>query len=151
MNKFNIVVIAPHPDDELIGCFTLLRRGAVKYVYFLDVDTMEFERSAEEFKFKVVTDFSEVLNEVDVILVPDPCERHPLHKEAYVFGRKLAIKHNKMLGLYSTEMTASYVDLLPKQIALEKRAYLDLIYPSKADMWRYEHKYWLYEGVVVRI
>ncbi|MEM3443987.1 MAG: hypothetical protein QXP04_03775 [Candidatus Nanoarchaeia archaeon] len=150
-NNFKkVLIMAPHPDDEIIGCFQLLHRKEVKHVCFITSEE-EMYTSSKFFEFEIVP-VEEVENTTwNAIFVPDPFERHPLHRKTWALGHQVSSKLGSRLGLYSTQMDASYVDLLPEKLAKLKMEVLNKIYHRKSDMWKYEHKYWLYEGVVLRL
>ena len=80
-------IIAPHPDDEVIGCFGILKEkpfGDI-CVIFLEVDVQrkkEAEKSARLLKFQAEFGLKHYDWVDEEVFVPDPfTERHPLHRE----------------------------------------------------------------------
>uniref|UniRef100_A0A7C3WMV8 PIG-L family deacetylase n=1 Tax=Dictyoglomus turgidum TaxID=513050 RepID=A0A7C3WMV8_9BACT len=149
------VIIAPHPDDELIGCFTLFQKRLVKKVYYILSDlkrrvnaeilgkewgfSTEFLTFDEFFKKKLVFQFDEIC------LVPDILDRHPLHKAVSVISKA----KNYPLGYYTTEMNTGYVRELTKKDQKLKKKMLDKYYPTEKSLWQYDWKYFLFEGITL--
>jgi hypothetical protein len=96
----NSLIIAPHPDDEIIGCFEILNDPKQKVTIIYDGETPDIRRK-ETNKLREV--FSSVKNQVyhsslptmyvskDVtIYAPDPVhEIHPLHRSWGLWQSKL--------------------------------------------------------------
>jgi hypothetical protein len=141
------LIIAPHADDEIIGCFEVLQAGGEVIVAFpTSVVLREASQSAEFFGFSRMLLHN--LGNIDLkqytIFIPDAYfELHPLHRE---LGGK--VHEFRRLGLnvvcYSTNMNAPYIrevqDVVAKQRALTS------CYPEKSSLWAYDHKYFLFEG-----
>ena len=89
-------IVAPHPDDELIGCWSLLRSKEVRNVFFLydltNERIKEAKTSAEVFGF--VPHFgATLLNKQTikdtVLVLPSSKDSHPEHKAANAKYRSL--------------------------------------------------------------
>ena len=117
------VLIAPHPDDEVIGAWSMLRD--VDVVIFLTTEnkTLRYDkklnvlRSASKFGFKpiilpcrdvetsrcltLVKKVASLLREVSLIYTTFP-ENHPDHLTAYRFGLALSKITGAGLVLYRT-------------------------------------------------
>jgi len=144
------VIISPHPDDELIGCFTLLRSKKIEKVYYIRSDTkrhVEAQILSRKMGFKLefitLNDFTK-LPDTFTYLVPDFQDHHPLHK----IVNSLAKISFTSLGYYTTDMNTSYVRELPSKLQREKKEMLNKFYPSQKSLWKYEHKYFLFEGII---
>jgi len=143
----NFTIIAPHADDEIIGCYELLASGLVKSVLFPDRVTMEeAEASSEHFLFTrgLIEDEDFYRFNERVYVFPDPYfEAHPKHRELGSLGEAL-LRQDRHVIFYSTTMSAPYIHEVSQ--AVIKQVCLNKLYPKKAKLWEYEHKYFLFEG-----
>lgn len=148
-----ILILAPHTDDEIIGCYEILiRKDLDIFVGFYSGDLYEFDLVSSYFGFTVVP-ISDLINRInigksdfDVVYAPDPYfELHPFHKEignqALYWRRRKTITR---LVFYSTNMNAPYIH--ESKFSEQKRRVLDELYSHKSSLWRYDHKYFLFEG-----
>lgn len=150
----NCIIIAPHCDDEIIGCFEVLNNtnNNVTIIYDAETDT---ERRKECLKLK---DFfssvkhqifhvsfpSSYLNGEVTIYAPDPTnELHPLHREWGCLAEKLARDGNDVI-FYTTNMNVPYIHEVKEW--KKKEEVLNQVYPSQKDLWLYEKKYIFFEG-----
>lgn len=156
LNNINkkITIIAPHPDDELIGCYSLFKYNLVdKVIYIKDknLDSDRFKEStflSERYKFEKIIveniyDFRPDDN--DFYFVPSPLDDHPLHK--IVYHRFYDI--NK--GIYSIDMNTPYVKELSNEDKEIKFNMLNLYYPSQKELWQYNAKYYLFESIILNL
>lgn len=144
------IIVAPHPDDEIIGCFGKLTEnciiiydgetGAQRREEILNL--REFYPSCKQLFQKTIP--PSFLNRLNMILIPDPIyETHPLHRRWGALGEKL-VRDGQNVIFYNTTMTAPYIHEVEDS---EKKLYLlNDVYPSQSDLWRYEKKYILFEG-----
>ena len=151
------VVIAPHPDDEIIGCYSLIKKGLIDEVVYLDVTPERCrlaKNAGKELGFRTrcmeFTSFQSLLyrNRTDrnvTFLVPDIADNHVLHKGVNCVARL----SGRRLGYYSTEMNTGYTKELSKAEQQEKRAALNKYYPDQKSLWGNDWKYFLFEGVVL--
>lgn len=139
------IIIAPHADDEIIGCYELLSLGLVAKVLFPTTIAMEEGNdSSEHFMFgrQILDEF--VFSANYTYLFPDPTyELHPEHRKIGALGEQL-LRVGQSVIFYSTNMNAPYIHEV-RQPAL-KRKCLEELYPTKCTLWYYEHKYFLFEG-----
>ena len=151
--KKEIIIIAPHPDDEVIGCFEILTDPNINPVILYSGDTPANRRD-ELLKLKsLITIKAQVfqnsipptlLNRNNTFYMPDPYfETHPKHREWGFIGESLARSGVEVI-FYTTNMTAPYIHEVEKSI--EKRQLLDKVYKSQSELWRFDHKYFLFEG-----
>lgn len=149
----NHVIVAPHPDDEIIGCYEVLQREEnIIIIYSPDVD-MNRRKEAVTLKDRIegikVQMFQNSIpmsmhNDKFRFYFPDPVyEIHPKHRQLGMSGEQYA-----RMGLdvifYTTSMNAPYIHetVSPNM----KEDLLNKVYPSQSDMWRFEKKYVLFEG-----
>lgn len=163
------VIFAPHPDDELIGCWRMLRTKArARHCLVVYVDACDMVRRAEAegaskalgFHMDALEYSTDLASYVETLRsrihltpelksitlwAPDPhWELHPLHKLVGSHVHAVALRAGVRFGTYSTNMNAPYLG----QIAdpEHKRAALDKYYPSQQSLWEHDHRYFLFEG-----
>jgi len=150
------IIFAPHADDEIIGCFSLLQSGKVNEILFgSSLSLYECDSSKLNKDFNIKTSTAYVTNEgvpmYDVkkykeytLLFPDPIyETHPYHKVWGAFGLILFQRGYDVI-FYSTNMNAPYIQEVKNW--KEKKQALDRYYIEKSDLWKYDYKYFLFEG-----
>ena len=147
------ILICPHPDDELIGAFSLIKKGLIDKVVYIDPPPARYERAirvgkesgfiVEKSEFK---DFYAYLesNPSHTFLVPDSADNHLLHQAINLVARQSIC----CLGYYSTDMNTGYTRELRKEDKKQKLAALNKFYPDQKSLWVNDWKYWLFEGVV---
>lgn len=152
------IIIAPHADDEIIGCFQILDMREVALVVFPEYNEdalLEVQVSKNSFKFKVnsfssfknLMAFANVAKELaGFIFFPDPVyETHPDHRIIGAFGERLVKeKHYDNVVFYTTNMNAPYMQEVLS--SSKKEIALSSCYPDKESLWKYDHKYFLFEG-----
>lgn len=145
------VIFAPHIDDEVIGCWSLLSAGLVAEVYyFFDLDNLrmsEANYAAYKYGFKAV-----FVNSIDdalkskvegkILLLPSVKDNHPDHKMINQFGK--TFRNEKMF--YSIDMNNKF-KVLDEDERDQKLNHLNLIYPSQKELWENDAKYYLFEGI----
>jgi hypothetical protein len=162
------IIIAPHPDDEVIGCSRIL--DSRTHVIFIKDKGWDEARLAEtralaathpyhftqapifggyDFLLELIQSFLDRPgpNETTCIFAPDPVwETHPLHVEIGSFVRTLCKGTAYRFFSYTTNMRAPYVEELSLQDRFKKKEMLDF-YKSQSDLWKYDHRYFLFEGI----
>lgn len=150
------VIIAPHCDDEIIGCFEQLTNSSnnLVIIYSGDADSERREK-AMKLKEKVPNIKSQIfqlsipqpfLNLQNKFFFPDPSyEIHPKHREWGFIGEQLA-RQGFDVTFYNTLMNAPYIH--ESQKPDDKKFLLDEIYPDQKSLWEYDHRYYLFEGYV---
>jgi hypothetical protein len=149
------VIIAPHADDEIIGCHSILVQGTVNIVAFPDSSgaSTEAKESSRRFGYdtktfqtpKDITALAEQALAVNgLIFMPDPIyEYHPLHRQIGHIGESLA-KLTTNVVFYSTKMNAPYIEEYDHPMI--KKRDLDACYGDKKSLWEFDHRYFLFEG-----
>jgi hypothetical protein len=150
-NKNETIIIAPHPDDEIIGCYEVLKSGVKPIILFSPTTT---QRENEALKLKEYVGIravffcqnipSDLLDKSNTFYFPNPVyETHPLHREKGMVG-EILLRNGFDVIFYSTEM--NYHAKYECKDPTGKRNLLNTIYPGQMDLWRYDYKYWLFSG-----
>jgi hypothetical protein len=154
MKKY--VVVAPHPDDELIGCYHLFRKKLVKKVLYYNLNRMSKARQKEAVNFckdmgveyNILTDSSiSELSKTETYLIPFSTDHHPEHKWIH----SLFKHHFTNIGFYSIDMNNDFVRELDEKDKTAKKRMLDTYFPSQKSLWKSDWKYWMFEGIVEEI
>lgn len=146
-----IVIWAPHPDDEVIGCYEVLIKTCPIIIYS---GNTENDRREEAMKLREHVDIGpqlflmtvppNLLKKDNTFYFPDPIEEwHPDHREAGFLGEQLA-RNGYDVVFYSVNMQARYIHRTPDREG--KKGLLDKVYVSQKDLWKYDNKYYLFEG-----
>ena len=152
-----VVIVAPHCDDEIIGTFTVLENARHPIIVFTDIDE---DRGG--YRRKCLTEYycsewrdghmgfypqlpSSLINKKEFkYYFPDPIyELHPEHRKQGAFGEEL-LRKGYDVTFYCTNMTAPYIHKVKNWE--KKRELLDMWYYDKSSLWEYDHKYFLFEG-----
>jgi len=148
----DIIIVAPHPDDEIIGCYEVLVniiKPIIIYSGDIDADRRETVLKLKEhvdcklqlFQMTVPQTF---LSPDNVFYMPDPIyETHPKHREWGFLGENLA-RNGFDVIFYNTNMKAPYIHEVKNPD--KKKELLDKVYPDQKSLWEYNHKYFLFEG-----
>jgi hypothetical protein len=145
----SVVIWAPHPDDELIGCYSVLAARPAKSatVYYGSIEHGCL-LSSRMFGFRYFN-FYEGALEIetwDVVYAPDPdYDVHPEHQWFGSMARRYfrTGRINRLIH-YSTQMSVPY--LWEEKDPQAKLEALNKCYPEKGSLWEYDHRYWLFTG-----
>ena len=157
------LILAPHPDDELIGCFEILKNRNEEFIILhasciTDVrrlDEIGNIKSGTNFNIKKVVPVIYVSNYIQkwfswselkkiTIYAPDPIyETHPLHREWGHVGENLARRGLDVI-FYSINMRAPYIHEVRETETKEKL--IRWCYPSQRSLIESDKKYILFEG-----
>lgn len=150
-----VVIIAPHPDDEIIGVYEELKNKENRITIIYGSETEQNRRDeavklrehitnikAQFFQTTIPQPF---LQKTNTFFFPDPYfEVHPYHRQWGFMGEQLARQGFDVI-FYSVIMNAPYIHSLGDE-AKNKEELLNKIYPSQSDLWKYDKKYVLFEG-----
>ena len=145
------VIIAPHPDDEIIGCYEILIKSNPVILYSGDLEAQRRETilnlkahvkvKAQLFLLSVP---ASLMNKSNKFYYPDPIyEVHPEHRLAGHMGEQLA-RNGFDVTFYSVNMQAPYIHRTPNREG--KLALLNTVYPDQKSLWESDNKYYLFEG-----
>ena len=147
-----IIVVAPHPDDEIIGYYEILKgekKPIIIYNGETDHDRRQETKNVKKFFEIKIQMFQNtipvnLLQPENTFYFPDHSyETHPLHR-AYGFQGEGLARSGFNVIFYSTIMNAPYIhDVVDPG---DKKMLLESCYPSQSDLWKYDHKYFLFEG-----
>jgi hypothetical protein len=147
MNKY--VILAPHVDDEVIGCFRVLNLGLVTdVVYFYDLTPeriVEAQNCAKRFGFTphfAANGELFMFSPDHIILIPNIADQHPHHKKVNQFGRSAFKQHTKQF--YSVDMNVPY-EILSSGMQQNKLSVLRELFPSQDSLFAND-KYSFFES-----
>jgi len=147
------IIVAPHPDDEIIGCFEVLNKAKSVVIIYSPINDLKRQEEVlklkdkyenikmQMFQYNIPSNF---LNSENQFYFPDPVyEIHPKHREIGMAGELFA-RAGFDVTFYNTNMNAPYIHEVENW--QEKESTLNEIYPSQKSLWEYEKKYVLFEG-----
>jgi hypothetical protein len=151
-------IIAPHPDDEVIGCYSLLEENDVGRVVYVTHDGQperyeEVRNLADFYGFEAVMfedfeEFDETMGEMvyrdDEVVVPNINDEHQLHKQVNRWAKQ-NLDWNQ-LEFYTIDKNVDR-EFIGNEMAEEKRDLLNSFYPSQSKLWEHDDKYVLFEGI----
>ena len=141
----NIVILAPHVDDELIGCYSVLNQQQdIQVIYFYELDAV---RKAEALNASVFFNFAAsfdgynaVIDSDAIVYAPNIADTHPHHKAVNRYAKSLS---NEKI-YYSVDMNRDY-SVLCEYDQIAKLSLLNDLYPSQAKLFDSDAKYHLFE------
>ncbi len=148
--SINNIIIAPHVDDEVIGCYSILKKEKCQIIY---TNTPNEIRLNEANNLKNYLNVNQLfcdnipsihLSKSKTYYIPHPIyEIHPEHRKWGAIGENMARDGYNVI-FYSTNMNAPFIR--EEQYANDKKILLDKVYKSQSDLWKYDHKYFLFCG-----
>jgi len=149
-----IIIVAPHPDDEIIGNYEIISNPKIKpiIIYTEPISNIRGEETSKlknyfqniKVQLFVKSIPQHFLNKNNLFLFPDPIyEIHPAHRMQGNIGEQL-LRNGLNVSFYSVNMLAPYCHEV--QECTEKEKALNEIYPSQKSLWEYEKKFILFEG-----
>ena len=147
------IIIAPHPDDEIIGTYEILKSNRCLIIYTAEVSNnrMEIARGLQkhvdikgQFFLKNIPPTLLDKSKSNTFYFPHPMhETHPLHREYGMMGELLARDGYDVI-FYSTEMNAPFKFECKEPET--KKLLLNTVYEDQKSLWEYDHKYFLFSG-----
>ncbi len=152
-DKSETIIISPHYDDEIIGSYEIISNPEINsIIIYTTVDKIRMEESLklkDELENIQVQLFQKAippmfLDPKNILYFPDPIyEFHPEHRKLGAYGEEL-FRQGLNIIFYSINMQAPYIHEVKQ--SKNKKELLNKIYPSQKDMWKYEYKYFIWEG-----
>jgi len=156
------LIVAPHPDDAIIGCYKVLKRNKflptttiVAIVSDVNEENEGEVKKLEEYVSGcgkvvlcngVLSALGEYLKKVEVVYVPSLKDYHPLHQRVTKFIQAMEPEVSFEIVYYSTNMNIDFLQELSPAERDEKLKLLNEIFPSQKSLWEYDWKYFLFEG-----
>lgn len=151
--KNEIFIIAPHADDDIIGCWEILENKNLRPI-IIYTENMDDKRKQETLKLKEYCNIKmqlylrnippSALNDTNTFLFPHPIyETHPAHRQQGFIGEQLARQGLNVI-FYITEMNAPFK--FECSSPNDKKTLLANVYESQIELWSYDHKYFLFSG-----
>lgn len=153
--KFDMIILSPHPDDELLGCYRVIKKGLgkkVAVVYFYG-DEGRFEEArnfCREYNMTpIVFDGEERLKELyaDEVYIPCKYETHPEHLLVRDLGLICFLGRTNVYEYCIEKVGCSEVSRLSDEEVFEKIGLLEKYYPSQRDVWRNNVRLVFFEGM----
>jgi len=144
----NHIIVAPHADDEIIGCYEILEKYKGRCHVFFPTQ-IGFSQSLyasqmlgyEAHRMEEWKDWEHIAYK---FYFPDHIyELHPEHRKWGAFGEELA-RNGFDVSFYVTNMLAPYIREVKDFKA--KRNALNECYSMKQSLWEHDFKYFLFEG-----
>lgn len=141
----NIIIIAPHGDDEIIGTSQVFATKKALAVFYMEDEGSRAWCEKNNCEYYTSSKMLESCRKNSyAFFFPDPYfETHPAHRHWGAVGEKF-LRQGERVYFYSTNMSAPYIHEVKNW--RKKKELLDKYYPEKSDLWKYEHKYFLFEG-----
>ena len=152
--KSEIIIVAPHCDDEIIGMYSILVDKSISPVIIYTEDTPN-ERRQEALKLKTFLSNIKVqlfahhvpeafLNPNSILYFPDHIhEFHPDHRKIGYRGEEL-FRRGLDVRFYSVQMNVAWIQEVKNW--KDKKRLLDKVYPSQKGLWSSDLKYVLFEA-----
>ena len=160
--KPRVLIISPHNDDALIGCYQFLTgkmtvlgvnaNNSELYVFFDRDDDMTFDRWREALEFAKAFELKVLEREelrkfsYDIVFAPSPESKHYKHK--YWSWASLDLEAYARV-FYSIDMDEWWVRPLHLDLRREKKKVLDTFFPLESELWEKDGKYYIFEGYVM--
>lgn len=140
--KFGI--LAPHVDDEVIGCYLPLKDGLVDHViYFYELTATRKQEAINCGKFfGFEPRFNTKPDPSFTYLVPHIKDSHRDHKAVNILAKRLHLS----CQYYTVDKDYAKIPI-PTSLALEKQKVLNNLFPSQASLFL-DEKYSLFETLI---
>ena len=137
------VILAPHLDDEIIGCFSVLKPGDLVLFFKDDYRANDINRKGYPWTFEQIgLEDSPVLVPDDILYIPSRYDYHPLHRAVNRFGTAVKHKHKRW---YSVEMNTPWLEEEADPVA--KSALFRSHYPGEVGTICKNDKYFLFKSI----
>jgi len=141
------IILAPHIDDELIGCYSILHDIDEVY-YFFDITEerkIEALNTGRKFNFKCYFGVPFNASKVDTVYVTTSMDLHKDHKILNRIAKNKEKLLNFKLKFYSIDMNRkpNFLEDLHQQ----KKDDMYKLFPSQKGLFDSDEKYFLFEDI----
>jgi len=144
------IIIAPHIDDELIGCYSILNDIDEVYYFFDITEERKLEAINVGKKFNFDCYFNKSMEDIiftaeDIVYVTTSMDLHKDHKSINRLAKIAKNKYHFTLKYYSIDMNRKpkFLSKLHKQ----KKMNMYELYPSQKGLFDSDEKYFLFEDI----
>jgi len=141
------ICFAPHLDDEIIGCYSVLDNIDTVVYWTRDyretnVEAMNDDPAMPDYVHR--DDINLDGREINHLYIPSKHDFHPLHKEVHLSGIRIA-PNAKHVRYYSVEMNVPW--LKEEEESRMKKALFYKWYPGEVNTITKSDKYFLFKSV----
>lgn len=155
------VIISPHIDDEVIGCYRELRAGGItRVIYCYEYDdpkrAQEALRACARFNVEVMflplwalAQSPDALARYSRVLIPSRFDHHPHHRAvtSEVLRILSTLDTPPAVGFYSVDMNVPGCEPLHYDVATAKREALYELFPSQRTYFDQHPQAYLFEDI----
>lgn len=152
-----IVVLAPHGDDEILGCYSILHEVDHVVIFKDDYRTSNLAHDPQSFRIDAFrrskatyhlygglssSGLLDRLGSSDTLVIPSKYDLHPLHRQVNRVG--LAVFHPKKL-FYSVSMNVPWLE--EEKDPVGKRQLFQELYPGEVETISKNDAYFLFKSI----
>lgn len=141
------IILAPHIDDELIGCYSILHDIDEVYYFFDITEERKIEALNTGKKFNFKCNFNEPvdINYNDIVYVTTSMDLHRDHKYVNRLAKSIQLDLDFVLKFYSIDMNRKPKFL--SDLHQQKKKDMYELYPSQKGLFDSNEKYFLFEDI----
>lgn len=139
------VIFAPHLDDEIIGCFSVLKRDDLVLYFHDDYRANNLNRKGYAWTYGHLScdvDQQPTLRADDILYIPSRYDYHPLHQQVNRFAAAIKHPHKRW---YSVEMNTPWLE--EEARPADKLLLFSQMYPGEVATITKSDKYFLFKSI----